>query len=148
MASAASDGPAPSIRNACSRWRSAPSSTQAPTTPLTMIMTAAYIVSRGERRLVFAAGEHHRDDQRRFDRRDGECQDQRAERLADAMRDDLGVMHGGDDDGDQRHAAGGHEQRTDGHLQRDAEQRHAEQWNECGPVGHLRLPPMSVAHLY
>ena len=101
-----------------------------------------------ERRLVFAAREHHRHDQRRFDRRHGERQHQRAERLADAMRDDLGVVHGGDDDGDQRDATRGAHQRTDGDLQRDAEQRHAEQWNECGPVGHLRLPPMSVAHLY
>ena len=101
-----------------------------------------------ERGLVLAAGEHHRDDQRRLDRGDGQREDERAERLADPVRDDLGVMHGGDDGADQRDAAGGAEQRPERQFQRDAKQRHANQWNECGPVGHRRLPPMSVAHLY
>jgi hypothetical protein len=52
VASAAVAGPAPSIRNDCSRWRSAPSSTLVPTTPFAMIMTVAYIVSRGSAALA------------------------------------------------------------------------------------------------
>ena len=39
--SAASPGPEPSTRNVCSRWRSPPTRTHTPTTPLQMIITAA-----------------------------------------------------------------------------------------------------------
>ncbi len=34
------------MRNDCSRWRSAPASTQAPITPVQMIITAEYTESR------------------------------------------------------------------------------------------------------
>ena len=46
MTRAASPGPALSIRNDCSRWRSAPIKMLAPTSPLAMIMTAANMASR------------------------------------------------------------------------------------------------------
>jgi hypothetical protein len=65
-----------------------------------MIITAAKIV-RQRRRLV-AAGKHHRHDQRHLDHRDRDRQHQRAERLADLVRDDLGVMDGGDHGGHER----------------------------------------------
>ena len=68
---------------------------------------------RGEHRIARKTGflgtgrEHHRDDQRNLDHRDGHGQHQRAERFADPVGDHLRVMHGGE------HGAG----------QRDADQR-------------------------
>ena len=46
VTNAARAGPAPSMRNDCSPCARAPSSTEMPTTPLTMIITAAKMVSR------------------------------------------------------------------------------------------------------
>ena len=42
-----------------------------------------------------AAGQHQRDDQRNLDHGDRQRQDQRAEGFAHAVRDHLGMMHGG-----------------------------------------------------
>ena len=58
-----------------------------------------------------AAGEHHRDDQRDLDDRHRQREDQRAERFAYPVGDDLGVVDGRDDaatqaDDKQRHEAG------------------------------------------
>ena len=54
-----------------------------------------YRIAR-QRRLGVAEGEHQRDDQRDFDHRDRNREHQRAIRLADAVRDDFGVMDGGE----------------------------------------------------
>ena len=61
-----------------------------------MIITAANTVSRATNRRLRAASKHERNDQRDLDHRDGEREHERAERLADPMRDHLGVMHGGE----------------------------------------------------
>ena len=69
-----------------------------------MIMTAEKIVSRASVALP-APDEHHREDQRGLDDRDGDRQDERPHRLADAVGDDLGVVHGGEDGPDERRRA-------------------------------------------
>mgnify|MGYP003694644191 CR=1 FL=1 len=60
--------------------------------PLHTIMTAANTVSRASPAFSAGAGDHDRDDQRHLDDRHGDGQHERAERLADAVRDDLGVV--------------------------------------------------------
>ena len=60
--------------------------------PLQTIMTAANTVSRARPALSAAAADHHGDDQRHLDDRDRDGQHERAERFADAVRDDLGVI--------------------------------------------------------
>ena len=60
-----------------------------------------YRVAR-EQRLVIAARQHHRDDKGDLDDRDGDRQDQRAERLAGAMGDHLRVMYRGQHARDER----------------------------------------------
>jgi len=75
-----------------------------------------------QRRLVGAAGEHHRDDQGHLDHRHGDGEDERAERLVDAMGDDLGVVHrgqhraeeSGDGDDDEGQADRQHQRREVG----------------------------------
>jgi hypothetical protein len=57
-------------------------------------------VSR-ERRLRVASREHHGYDQRDLDHRDGDRERERTERLTDPMRDDFGVVDGGEDDAGQ-----------------------------------------------
>ena len=76
--------------------------------PLHTIMTAANTVSRA-RPAFSSAREHDRDDQRHLDDGHGDREDERAERLADAVRDHLGVVDGREDRGDQRRAGGGGE---------------------------------------
>ena len=49
-----------------------------------------------------AAGHHHRADQGELDHGDCQREHERAERLADAMRDDFRVMHAGEHGRDQR----------------------------------------------
>ena len=66
-----------------------------------------------ERRLRVAHGEHHRDDQRDLDHGHRDREHERAERLADPVRDDFGVVdrceHGAaetrGDDGEERRRA-------------------------------------------
>ena len=50
----------------------------------------------GQRRGLRAAGDHQGDDQRHLDHGDGDREDQRAERLADPVGDDLRVVHRGE----------------------------------------------------
>ena len=74
-------------------------------------------------RLFRAAGEHDRDDQRDLDHGDGNREHQRAERLAGAVSDDLGVMHRGEDRADQRDRASKREHRSHRGEQCDDQQR-------------------------
>jgi hypothetical protein len=93
--------------------------------PLQMIITAANTVSRA--RPTFRAGaEHHRHDQRDFDDGHGDREHERAERFADAVRDDFGVMDRGE------HGAGerGREHRDD-----EAFGRHGARQREDEPCG-------------
>ncbi len=69
--------------------------------PVRMIITAAKTVSRASAVGVGTAREHQRHDQRDFDHGDRDRQHQRAERLAHAVRDDLGVVHGREHGADQ-----------------------------------------------
>ena len=83
--------------------RSAPISSASPTMPLQVIMTAANTVSRASVAALGPAGDHQGDDQADLDDGHRDGQDQGAERLADPVRDDLGVVHGGQHRRDQRH---------------------------------------------
>jgi hypothetical protein len=102
--------------------------------PLQMIITAANTVSRA--RPTFRAGaEHHRHDQRDFDDGHGDREHERAERFADAVRDDFGVMDRGE------HGAGerGREHRDDEAFGRHgARQREDEPCGERSPEGPAR----------
>ena len=75
----------------------------------------------GERRRVRTARQHQRHDQRDFDHGDRDRQHQRAERLAHAMRDHLGVVHGGQHGADQP----GRDEHQEGAA--ESEQRSAEE---------------------
>ena len=66
-----------------------------------MIITVAIDRVAGQRARGFAAREHQCDDQRGLDDGDREREDQRAEGLADPKRDDLGMVHGRENRGDQ-----------------------------------------------
>ncbi len=68
--------------------------------PLHTIMTAANTVSRASPAFS-AAAEHDGDDQRHLDDRHRDGQHERAERLADPVGDDLGVIDGGEHGSDQ-----------------------------------------------
>ena len=70
-------------------------SRHSPTMPVRMIITAAKTVSRASAVVSGTARQHQRHDQRDFDHGDRDRQHQRAERLAHAVRDDLGVVHRG-----------------------------------------------------
>ena len=59
-----------------------------------------------------AAREHHRDDQGNFDHGDRQRQNQRAQRFADAVRNNLGVINGDQDGGDQGQRYQAQKQRT------------------------------------
>lgn len=96
-------------------------------------MIAANTVSRGKPAFFGAAGQHDGDDQRDFDHRHRDGQHQRAERLADAMRDYFGMMHGREHrerqrDGGQRHERGVVNERG-GHKHDERENR-----GDDGPV--------------
>ena len=66
-----------------------------PRMPLQVIIAAANTVSRASVAFLRVA-DHQRDDQADLDDGDRDRQHQRAERLADAVRDHLGVVDGGD----------------------------------------------------
>ena len=57
-------------------------------------MTAAKTVSRASPGFLGRRCDHDRDDQCRLDHRDGQGEDKRAERLTDAVRNHLRVVHG------------------------------------------------------
>jgi len=65
------------------------------------MMTAEKTVSRARDEAPGGAENHHGDDQRHFNHRHGDGEKNGAERLADFQRDDLGVMHGGENGGEQ-----------------------------------------------
>ena len=64
-------------------------------------MTPANTVSRARPAFLRRSRDHDGDDQRHLDHRHGDGQDQRAERLAGAMCDHLGVVHGRENGGDE-----------------------------------------------
>ena len=95
VATAASALPDPSALKSATWRRSAPTSTDTPMIPLRVIITAAKTVSRAS--VAVSSGspdDHQGDDQRDLDDRDGHGQHQRPERLADAVRHHLRVVHG------------------------------------------------------
>ena len=55
-----------------------------------------------QRAAAVPGGQHHRNDQRDLDHRDGDGEHDRAERLAHPQRDDFGVMHGSEHGGQQQ----------------------------------------------
>ena len=84
-----------------------------------------------QRRIVVGSGEHQCDDQRHFDQGDGKRQQQRAERLADLVRHDLGMMHRRQHRADE---PGSDEQRRDRQMrQRERHQRRAQKRGGDGP---------------
>ena len=102
--------------------------------PLQMIITAAYTVSRARPDFSRRA-EHHRHDQRDFDDGHGDREHERAERFADAVRDDFGMVDGGE------HGAGesGGEHRDDEAFGRyDARQREDQPGGKRGHEGPAR----------
>ncbi len=94
----------------------------------------------GERRRRGTAGQHQRNDQRDFDHRDRDGQHQRAERLADAMRDDLGVMHrrqhAADQSGRDEHQVRAAEARA-GFRRTAARRRSARRWSRAEGARHF-----------
>ncbi len=87
-----------------------------------------------ERGGVRSPGEHHRDNQRHLDRRNRECEHQRPEGLADAVRDDLRVMHRRGDRADEANCAQRPERRAERRDQRDAEQQRRGDRDKKRPV--------------
>jgi hypothetical protein len=85
---------------------------------------------------VIAAREHHRENQRGLDDGHGHGEDQRPERFAHAMRDDLGVMHGGDDRPHQTDAAEHGQDDAHAGYDRDNEQTNRQCRHEPGPERH------------
>jgi hypothetical protein len=90
-----------------------------------------------QRRRLGAAGEHHREDQRDLDHRHREREDERSERLADAVRDDLGVVDRCDDRRDQRRHREPDEQRAE---------RKQERGSDDGDRGERRDDAPAVTH--
>ena len=74
--------------------------------PLHTIMTAAKTVSRAKPCLLRWSRNHDRDDQCHLDDRHGDGQDKRAEWLAGAVCNHLGVVHGRENGGDQGRSRG------------------------------------------
>ena len=123
---------------------------QRPMTPLQMIMTAAKTVSRASA-AVGAAGEHHRDDQRDLDHGDREREDQRAERLADPVRDHFGVMDGGEHRGDQQDRfrcdhGGNHDRAIRAGCPGCCQHNPGQQGPYPGPPRHPSPHPTSLPH--
>ena len=83
----------------------APSSSDSPTMPLRVIITAANTVSRASDEASGAAGEHQRHNERDLDDGDSDGEHQRAERLTDPVGDQLGMVHGGEHGPGDQHAA-------------------------------------------
>ena len=94
--SAASPAPAPSTRKVCSRCARPPSRTHSTDDARADDHHGGVDRVARQDRHVVAAGDHHREDERGLDHGHGQGQDERAEGLAHAMRDDLGVVDGGD----------------------------------------------------
>ena len=82
--------------------------------PLRVIITAAKTVSRASAEVSLSVGDHQRDDQRHLDHGDRHGEHQRAERLADPVRDHLGVVHRGQHRADQDDADHREHDRLDG----------------------------------
>lgn len=82
-----------------------------------------------EPRFLGAGRQHHRDDQRDLDHGDGDREHERAERLADAVRDDFGVMHRGEHRARER---GGDECDGEAFGRHDARQREHQPGGERG----------------
>ena len=61
--------------------------------PLQVIMAAAKTVSRASASVSEPTRRHQHDDERDLDDRHGDGEDERSERLAHTVRDDLGVVH-------------------------------------------------------
>ena len=113
VATVASIVAVPSALNDATPLRSAPISSERPKMPLQVIIAAANTVSRASVAVSLLVAVHHqRHDQPDLDDGDGDGQDQRAERLADAVRDDLGVIDGG------QHRAGQQQADDDQHRRR------------------------------
>ena len=70
--------------------------------PLQVIITAANTVSRASVAVSEPPDTIKRDDQRDLDHRHRDGEDERPERLADSVSDDLGVMHGREHRADQK----------------------------------------------
>ena len=102
VTTAASAPPLPAAWNATTWWRTAPTSSASPTMPLQVIITAAKTVSRASDGGLRAARGGDAEDQPDLDDRHRDREDQRPERLAHAVRDDLGVVHGHQHRADQR----------------------------------------------
>jgi len=99
-----------------------------------MIITAANTVSR-EARFLGTGAEHHRHDQCDFDDGHGDREHQRAERLADAVRDDFGVVDGGEHGAGER---GGQHCDDEAFGRHDARQREYQPRGKRGPEGPAR----------
>jgi len=104
-----------------------------------------------QRRLLRAATQHHGYDQRHLDHRHGDGQHQRAERLSNPVRHQLGVIDGGEHGGDQHHGRAGREQGAHPCEQRPGQQRPRGERPKPGPPRHPRCshdsgPLCSPAH--
>ena len=85
-----------------------------------------------------AGRDHQGHDQRHFDRSDRQRKHEGAVRLADAQRDDLRVMDGRDDCGDQHQCACGREQRAVRQRKRCGQQPEGEDRYDLVPDVHVR----------
>ena len=81
--------------------------------PLQVIITAANTVSRASDAVPSPPDDHQRHDQRDLDHGDRDRQHQRAERLADPVGDDLGVVHRGEHGPGEDQRDEGHEERSE-----------------------------------
>jgi hypothetical protein len=88
---------------------------------------------------VGSARQHHREDQRHFDDRDGQRKHQRAEWFADPVRNHLGVMHGCDDCADQRGSAYESQRCPERQEKRCHQQNERDRWNDRGPMRHAKF---------
>jgi hypothetical protein len=86
-----------------------------------------------ERRGVGAAGDHQRHDQRHLDDRDRDGEDERPERLADPMRHDVGVVHGGQHRASQAPARDREDHRRRVRAPRGSQHQHREDGRHRGP---------------
>ena len=90
-------------------------------------------VARERRRVVALAGDHQRDDQPDLDHGHRDREHERAERLADAVRDDLGVMHGGQHRAGQEQADDDQHRRSRLAAPRRRQQERGEDRDDDGP---------------
>ena len=93
----------------------------------------------GKRRVLTASHDHHRQDERGLDHRDGHGEDESPERLADPVGDHFCVVNGGDDGADERHGAeqGQHEPGSDDEC--EGEQADRRERDEPRPGRHERF---------